>query len=513
MSRSDKAWTSAFTAHCLLSTAHWSRLRRQLPRAGHGGAGCVHRLAEGEVLGHAVFRRRQRVVPLQRVAREAGVTAEDGGERRVGHLLQLVQRRAGADAVEQVDVLLHVGRDVVRAGRLLVDLVVAVAGVAHAGRAVERLGHVVLAGDLPAVAVELHAVLVLVLDGVVVPDLARLLRRPGVSNGAAAEPDGLHRVVVHHPVDDVQVVDVLLDDVVAARPEEVVPVVELVGAVRHALGALAEPRLAAVPRAAGGADFADGAVVDLLDRLDVPLLVAALGAGDDGDVLLLGLVHQPVALAGAGRVDAHRLLAEDVLAGLHRRIQVVRAEPRRGGEDDQVHVGGEQLLVGVQPDERAVRGQLHLLDEPAVVLALLVGERLHRVLGPVLECVRDGDDLELRRLAVDLLLGVEDVLDGPHAATAAADEADLDGVAPAGREQPGRRRHRGRHGGGGLQEVTTIRHGKSSREGEQWAAGSGQRRVQSCVLLCPLPAAHCELFRLLHDLRFEVRQLGLLVFG
>jgi len=76
-------------------------------------------------------------------------------------------------------------------------------------------------------------------------------------------------------------VDVLLDDMVAAEPDEVVPVVELVGHIGHVGLARVEPDAAAVPVDTQGCYVADGAVVNLLDRLLVAELVAALRAGDD----------------------------------------------------------------------------------------------------------------------------------------------------------------------------------------------------------------------------------------
>ena len=45
---------------------------------------------------------------------------------------------------------------------------------------------------------------------------------------AAALAAGFDRVTAFDPVDDVEVVDVLLDDVVAANPDEVIPVAHLV---------------------------------------------------------------------------------------------------------------------------------------------------------------------------------------------------------------------------------------------------------------------------------------------
>ena len=70
--------------------------------------------------------------------------------------------------------------------------------------------------------------------------------------------------------------------------------------------------------------------MDPLHALDVAGLVAALGAGDDGQVLLLGLLGGGEDLADAGAVDGDRLLGEDVLARLDGRLDVHRAEARAG---------------------------------------------------------------------------------------------------------------------------------------------------------------------------------------
>ena len=71
-------------------------------------------------------------------------------------------------------------------------------------------------------------------------------RTPGsVRTWRPPMPTRLDRVRVHRPVDDVDVVDVLLDDVVAAEPGEVVPVAHLpldVGPLRLAVrGSRARP--------------------------------------------------------------------------------------------------------------------------------------------------------------------------------------------------------------------------------------------------------------------------------
>src|SRR5690606_31193199 len=147
----------------------------------------------------------------------------------------------GGDAVEQDDVLLDVGVDlapgadsgageVVVAGHEVGRALVAdgvLGGVL--GAAVDRAAHA------PAVA----AVLEGVVDGEVVVALAEAL--VGVDLLAAHADAGDGHGVAEGPAGDVEVVDVLLDDVVAAEPEEVVPVVDLVGHVVHAGPARADP--------------------------------------------------------------------------------------------------------------------------------------------------------------------------------------------------------------------------------------------------------------------------------
>ena len=89
----------------------------------------------------------------------------------------------------------------------------------------------------------------------------------------------------------------------------------------------------------------------------------ALRAGDDRQALLLGLLVGGQHLADAGAVHADRLLGEEVLAGLDRRLDVLRPEARRRGQDDVVDGSRCTCLVGVQADEAAVLGDVDLVAE------------------------------------------------------------------------------------------------------------------------------------------------------
>ena len=245
----------------------------------------------------------------------------------------------------------------------------------------------------------------------------------------------------------------LLDDVVAAGPEEVVPVEDLVLEVGLALLASVEPDVPLVPVAAPGDDVADRSVVQALDGLDVRRLVAALGAGRDAQALLLGVLVGLQHLADAGAVDADGLFGEEVLAGGHGCLDVQRAEAGRRRQDDVVDVGiVDDLFVGVQADVTAIFGQIDAVAPLLHVVTLgEVGQMTPAILEPVLEDVAERDDRHAPG-------GVEDVVGGAGAAAAAADQADLDRVGTGGMnvgcqcQGPGGR-------GGGLQEFATGGHG------------------------------------------------------
>ena len=163
----------------------------------------------------------------------------------------------------------------------------------------------------------------------------------------------------HRPVDDVDVVDVLLDDVVAREPGEVEPVAALPLHLAHAGRALLHPQVALVPVALRRDDLADLAVLDALHHLEVARLVTPLRAGDDGEVLLLREVGRGDDRPDADRVDRDRLLHEDVLAGVDGGLEVDGPEARRRRRDDQVDVGERaDLLVVVEAREAAVRRHL-----------------------------------------------------------------------------------------------------------------------------------------------------------
>ncbi len=406
-------------------------------------------------------------VPAQGAAGVGAHPAHDRGEAALRDLPPLVEGLARLDARDEVGVLHDVGvRRGLRVlpGLLSLDVAVGAVREGEAGGADHALRDV-LRGPrgLPAHAHDARAVRVLVLDGEVVVDVAE----HGVgSRGAAAHARALDGVGAEGPVHDVEVVDVLLDDVVARGPAREEPVADLPLHVRPALGGpvgpvlrgTLDPQGAHVPVALPGHQLADVAGVHALHDLEVVGLVAALGAGHDGEALLRRELRGGDDGADAERVDRHRLLREDVLAGLDRGLEVLGAEEGRGGEDHHVDVRGQDLLPGVEAGEAGLGSG----GEPGGGELLL--QLPQRPLELVGEHVAEGGDHDVG--------GGGGAVDGrAGAAPAAADDPDPDllghpGGEEAPRERGGERGERRRAqdvpaGEGGRPDPCFVFHGSS----------------------------------------------------
>ena len=206
-----------------------------------------------------------RIVPLDHLAGISGHAAQHRGEAAAGAVMAFHVFLVFADRVDQVLMFLNHGVEAPFVSLLAawayfhssppVTLIEPL-GIGRALGAVDRFRHAAAGiGNLAALAVELAAVRVGEFDEVVVEDLAHALLRVAalVALDAGAHAVGLDGMVALDPVADVDVVDVLLDDVVAAEPDEVVPVADLVDHFGHFRFPIAEPDSAAVPVAAAAA--------------------------------------------------------------------------------------------------------------------------------------------------------------------------------------------------------------------------------------------------------------------
>ena len=205
--------------------------------------------------------------------------------------------------------------------------------------------------DLPAFGEQLRAARVFKLHAVVVEDVTKL--RVG-ADLTAAHAARLQRVALHRPVDDVEVVHVLLHDVIPGQPREVQPVAQLPLHVAPRLLARKIPQAAHVPRAARKHELAEVAFVDAGHRLEVAILMMPLQTTHDGELLLLGNFSSRDHTAHARGIHRDRLLKKDVLASIDRGFEVTGTKMRRCRNQHDIDIRGEQLVGGVKTSEALI---------------------------------------------------------------------------------------------------------------------------------------------------------------
>ena len=364
---------------------------------------------EREVVVFGLSRRvGHNLAPGHLLARVGGDSPHYSGCARLGDRLSLVHGLALIDIIERIDLLLNMAARGLRqvCGNRGVAALGEVPAVGAALLIYEVVpGPVIAAVDLAAHRVYMHAVAVVVVDAEEVVHIAR------VASSAAAEANGAHGRAVAEPVGDVDVVDVLLDEVVAGERNPVLP-----GPYKVVAGfGVDRTRPEHVPDAVGDPAGVESAELllddDGLVRLAVLPVVAHLGAGGDDKALLLGELAGGYDSAAAGRIDRDGLLDEDVLTGVDGCLKVQRAEQRRSRHQDNLHIGLKQLAVAVGAAETSLRRDTEL---PASLDC------------PVRKVVGGGcnADVEAENLGC-----IERAGGGAPASTAAADKPDFERLA------------------------------------------------------------------------------------
>src|SRR5437762_11191979 len=226
-------------------------------------------------------------------------------------------------------------------------------------RAGEGFGNIILTiWSLPAVARDVDAAVVLVINRKVVVTITVVGSSPDLSS---AQTDRGRGVRPQGPVGQVEIVDMLLDDMIAANPGEVIPVAELILHIRLPGLAGFHPDAALIPVNASAGDLAEGAVLEAFHSFEIPRLVPSLRSDANGQTLSVRLFVGFESAADAWAVHAHRLFGEDVFSGGDGGFQVHGAESRRSGENHGVYIAGQQLLEGIEPNKLAVLGDVHLV--------------------------------------------------------------------------------------------------------------------------------------------------------
>ena len=133
----------------------------------------------------------------------------------------------------------------------------------------------------------------------------------------------------HHPIAEIDGVNVLLHHLVPADPHKRVPVAMLPFHVAPGRIAMVNVQYRSAEIAcAESRHLADGAIVDFRHGFDVLLIRTVVGAGHDRQLHFPEFLDGSEEAARSHRIRCDRLFREDVLSGLRPRLQTARVDGR-----------------------------------------------------------------------------------------------------------------------------------------------------------------------------------------
>ena len=252
-----------------------------------------------------------------------------------------------------------------------------------------------------------------------------------------------HAVAAERPHQHVNIVDVLFDDVVARRPDEAPPVLDLV--FEGFFRALRSPCpcsdvAAVVPVALSRNEVADFAVLHSLDELLILRRVATLVAANYAQTLLGGFFRELVHLQALLDIDRAGFFEERVFASRDDFRIVGSAEDGRSRLDYNVAGFCENAVYGVPADKLFDFVGIDDFAGFGFAARHLYGvfeDFLNRIVGLLFEEVAERDKL-------NVLVARNHIASRTRAASAATDEGNLDSVVALdlGKAEAGQSRRR-----------------------------------------------------------------------
>src|SRR5438445_6790642 len=315
----------------------------------------------GELFRDQIDVRVQGIIPLDHLAGIGTQAAQDGCHRASGAILSIVQLLIVTDGVEQGIVLLLVSipdlafPEAPRRGSTN-DVAADIAGPLGSD---DMFRHAIPAAlDMTAEAEQARAILVFKLDSMMVENLAIIESFADLATAHALRADGM---TLFDPIDHIKVMDVLLDDVIATNPSEVVPIAhlifhlgELAPVMLVQLGAALKPRCLAVPIGAHGNNVPDSTVMQSLDGLEISFVIMSLQPNHNFQILLLRFFCGGKKSPDAGSVGRHRLFRKNIFPLPNGLFKLHGTESRRRRQN---HYIGQRdgLFISLKPDELALR--------------------------------------------------------------------------------------------------------------------------------------------------------------
>lgn len=377
-----------------------------------GFPGLDRRIQVNQILGHYALLSFNDIFPGGLAAGVSGFTAHDGSDAGLGDLSGFIELLVLSDGRHEVHVLLDVGVATLSGAPRLTGLEGNRAGrVGGTVGAHDEFAHIgVSVVDLTALAVHTGSIGILVFHCEVIPDFAGALQ-----SFAAAHTIGADRMRALDPVADVDVMDVLLDDMITAEPQVVIPVAELILHIGLVDIPGVIPNVALIPIAGHGDNLSDDAIPQLLNSLDITLLVTALCAGGNLQTLLLGFFRGLEEKASRGGINAYRFLGKHVLTLLNGIGKMLSAETGRSRQNDVIYFRMINNLLVVIESEISL--DLNGLISIEAISAC-------KTFGPLFKNVTNGNDLDI--LDTMLLGGINRIPGSTLATTTASDQTDAE---------------------------------------------------------------------------------------
>ena len=162
-------------------------------------------------------------------------------------------------------------------------------------------------------------------------------------------------------------------------------------------------------------NITNGAIMNALIALPIRMVVPPAKSTHHMKSLGLRVLCVLKDFADAWAIYCHRLFHEDMLLLIHRILEVFGTEVGRCGQDHDIDTGVDDLLEGIEADEPSFGIHLHLPTMAIHQIAVTRGQS-------IIEGISHGPESYAA-------VGSHGLSCSTGAATATADQSDLDGVA------------------------------------------------------------------------------------
>ena len=231
-------------------------------------------------------------------------------------------------------------------------------------------------GNVPTLAHHGRTVGIGKLDAVMIKNLPMVL---APSNLPSAHPACFDRISAFEPIADVQVMNMLLVNMVATQPVEVVPIVHLIFHLgrlmpksRCKIGPCAYPNPSTIPVNLGQQNIADRTVFQTLNGFDVARVVMSLKTHPHRKAFFLRLLANRQHPTHARGVYGHRFFHEHMLVCRNRGLELQRPKSWRCCQNYQINTAIDRFLIRIEARKLTLRRNVDRRSQSTRFLGCLV---------------------------------------------------------------------------------------------------------------------------------------------